>query len=160
MVRVTHPDRDAAADGVEAIYRREGARLWQAVRVYAGDGEIANDAVAEAFAQLLRRGSAVREPAAWVWKAAFAIARGELKRSRGLAPQEDRAVLDPEPSVALAAADQLPRMQRTAIVLHYGMDLPLREIAALTGTSKATIGVHLTRGRRRLRQLLEARDDE
>ena len=41
---------------------------------------MADDAVAEAFAQALRRRSEIREPGRWVWRAAFRIARGELKR--------------------------------------------------------------------------------
>src|SRR5437870_8933778 len=64
---------------VERIYREDGGRLWRAVLVFAGDPEVASDAVAEAFAQVLRRGRAVRSPGAWVWRAAFRIAAGELK---------------------------------------------------------------------------------
>ena len=58
---------DAPQD-IEALYRADADRLWRAVYAFAGDAEIASDAVAEAYAQLLRRGSAVRDPAAWVAK--------------------------------------------------------------------------------------------
>jgi DNA-directed RNA polymerase specialized sigma24 family protein len=61
------------------LYREEAPRLWRAVFALTRSSEIASDAVAEAFAQCLRRGDGVREPRAWVWRAAFAIARGELK---------------------------------------------------------------------------------
>ncbi|HJS26677.1 MAG TPA: hypothetical protein VJ913_06090, partial [Actinomycetota bacterium] len=56
--------------------------MWRAVLAFAGDPEVASDAVAEAFAQVLRRGEDVRDPEGWVWRAAFRIASGELKERR------------------------------------------------------------------------------
>src|ERR1700704_2379080 len=64
---------------VESLYRADADRLWRAVYAFAGDPDIASDSVAEAYAQLLRRGSEVREPAAWTWRAAFRISAGTLK---------------------------------------------------------------------------------
>jgi len=65
---------------IERSYREQREKLWRALLLFCGDREIASDAVAEAFAQLLRRGGAVRRPDRWVWRAAFSIARGELQR--------------------------------------------------------------------------------
>ena len=48
--------------------------------LYARDAEVASDAVAEAFAQALRRGDALRSPATWVWTVAFRLAEGLLRR--------------------------------------------------------------------------------
>ena len=45
-----------------------------------------------------------------------------------------------------------------AIVLHDYADRPTREVAAVLGVSVATVHVHLSQGRRRLRTLLE--DDD
>jgi RNA polymerase sigma-70 factor (ECF subfamily) len=56
--------------------------MWRALYAYAGDPEVASDAVSEAFAQALRRGSAIRELDRWVWRSAFRIAAGEMKRRR------------------------------------------------------------------------------
>ena len=88
-------------DAVETLYREDGTRLWRAVRAYAADTTVADDAVAEAFAQLLRRGEEVREPQKWVWRAAFKIAAGELHRRRRDLPEPPAEVgrLDPECSV-------------------------------------------------------------
>src|SRR4249919_1354821 len=71
---------------VEALYRADADRLWRAVYAWAGDPDIASDAVAEAYAQVIHRGEAVRDPAAWTWRAAFRIAAGALKtrRSEGI----------------------------------------------------------------------------
>ena len=47
------------ASRFEELYRAHGPRLLRNVLLYSGDREIANDAVAEAFAQAMRRGEAV-----------------------------------------------------------------------------------------------------
>jgi DNA-directed RNA polymerase specialized sigma24 family protein len=79
-------DRVAAVldvrEGVEAVYRADAERLWRALYAYAGDPELASDAVAEAYSQVIHRGAAVRDPAAWVWRTAFRIAAGALKTRR------------------------------------------------------------------------------
>ncbi len=141
---------------VESLYRADGDRLWRAIYAFAGDAEIASDAVAEAYAQLLHRGDAVRDPAAWTWRAAFRISAGALKARRdgpASAPEihhEDRYA-DPD---LLAALRLLPDAQRAAIVLFYYADLPIREIADRLATNGLAVRANLSRGRRRLRTLL------
>src|SRR5437762_3012389 len=93
----------STGDRIEALYRDEGARLWRSVYAFTGDREVTNDAVAEAFAQALNRGDAIRDPRAWVWKAAFRIAAGELKR-RTLAPPRAAESQDPTEPAGLVAA--------------------------------------------------------
>lgn len=56
---------------LERLYRVQAPRLWRALYAYAGDREVTSDAVAEAFAQLMGRGDAVRDARMWVWKTAF-----------------------------------------------------------------------------------------
>jgi hypothetical protein len=51
-------------EGIEAVCRADAERLWRAIYAFAGEAEIASDAVAEASAQVLNRGAAVRDPAA------------------------------------------------------------------------------------------------
>lgn len=141
---------------LEVLYREHGDRLWWALLAFSGDRDIASDAEAEAFAQALRRGDAIRDPLAWIWMAAFRIAAGEL-HERGrvvhLGPEPSYELPEPAPEVA-AALRQLPAKQRAAVVLHYYADRPIREIAAILGTSVSTVAVHLHRGRNRLRDLL------
>ena len=57
------------------------------------------------------------------------------------------------------ALARLPERQRAAVILHYYADRSLSEIAQVLGISRATVGVHLHRGRARLKDLLEERDD-
>jgi DNA-directed RNA polymerase specialized sigma24 family protein len=45
------------------------------------------------------------------------------------------------------------------VYLHYRADLPVREVAHITGMSSAAVRVHLMRGRRRLAELLGDEDD-
>jgi RNA polymerase sigma-70 factor, ECF subfamily len=146
---------------VERLYRAEGGRIWRAVMAYCGDREIANDAVAEAFAQVLGRGETVRDPLAWLWRSAFRIAAGELKRARERSPLalDDPSYEMPEPLAdVLGALAHLSPNQRTAMILHDYVDLPTRQVARIMGIASATVRVHASQGRRRLRGLLEDRD--
>src|SRR5262245_59195877 len=114
-----------APSGIEALYRADADRLWRAIYAFASDAEIASDAVAEAYAQLLRRGDAVRDPAAWVWRSAFAIARGALQARRRDDAGTTSEAADPSRLDAyvdadlLAAVSRLPEGQRAAVILFY-----------------------------------------
>ncbi|HEV8252180.1 MAG TPA: sigma-70 family RNA polymerase sigma factor [Candidatus Limnocylindria bacterium] len=149
--------RVAAAGEVEAVYRQDGDRLWRSVYAFAGNEEVASDAVAEAFAQALRRGSAIRDVRGWVWRSAFRLAAGDLKRQSSLssAPMPEGAVHDVHANEQLLAALQgLTPQQRAVIVLHYYADCPVREIARRTGINPLAVRAHLSRGRKHLRVLL------
>jgi RNA polymerase sigma-70 factor (ECF subfamily) len=153
----TTPERELE---VERLYRAVGARLWRAVMAYCGDREITNDAVAEAFAQVLARGEAVHAPLPWLWRSAFRIAAGELKaRARAVSPADDASYEAPEPLIdLLRGLRRLSPNQREAVVLHDYADLSTREVARIMGIGQATVRVHLSQARRRLRRLLEDRD--
>ena len=148
---------------VEALYRAESPRLWRAVYAWAGDAEVASDAVAEAYAQVLRRGGAVRDPAAWTWRTAFKVAAGALKDRPASTDTEDNtaagvhvdAYTDPD---LLAALRRLPDGQRAAVVLFYYADLPIRQIADRLGSNSLAVRANLSRGRTRLRKLLGDRN--
>jgi RNA polymerase sigma-70 factor, ECF subfamily len=58
-------ETDARGERVRQAYEAVHAPLWRAVLAYSGSADVADDAVAEAFAQLLRRGDGVDDPAAW-----------------------------------------------------------------------------------------------
>lgn len=150
----------SARPDLEVLYREHGKRLWWALVAFAGDRDVASDAESEAFAQALRRGEAIKDPLAWIWRASFRIAAGELKkRGRQEPPLSEASYELPEPAAEVTAAlQQLPAQQRAAVVLHYYADRPIREIAELMGTSSSTVAVHLHRGRNRLRGLLGDND--
>ena len=149
-------------EAIERFYREEGARLWRALFAFAGDREIASDALAEALAQALGRGDAVNSPGRWVWRAAFRIAAGELKQRRRHGPlrRADLAYeMEDPPADLLQALVTLSPKQRAATILHFYVGYPTREVAEILNCSTATVRVHLSQGRKRLRTALEKDDD-
>jgi RNA polymerase sigma factor (sigma-70 family) len=154
-------DALVTAGRLERLYREDGARLWRALVAFSGDREVASDAVAEAFAQAIGRESHLRDPQRWVWRAAFRIAAGELKDRRGFrAPIADQSYeMEEPPATLVAGLARLSPKQRAALVLHYYAGYPTKEIAGIIGSSPATVRVHLSQGRKRLRRILEEPDD-
>jgi RNA polymerase sigma factor (sigma-70 family) len=157
------PRSGAIERDIEGLYRDQGMRLWRALVLTTGSPDVADDAVAEAFAQALRRGEQLRNLAAWVWRAAFKIAAGEMKARRKVIPLdlgvEVAAVVpdvSPERLIDLVRAlARLTYRQRVAVVLADYAGWSHRQIAAVLGSSVATVGVHVHRARGRLRELLQ-----
>ena len=153
---------EGSTNRIEEVYRADGDRLWRALLAWTGDREVTNDSVAEAYAQALGRGDELRKPERWIWKAAFRIAAGELKeRGRFSMPvgEESYEAEDVTGSLLLALR-QLSPMQRGALVLHHFAGYRAGECARILGSSSgAAVRVHLMRGRRRLRELLEGQGD-
>jgi RNA polymerase sigma-70 factor (ECF subfamily) len=144
---------------VERLYRQEGARLERAILAHTRSRVTAQDAVSEAFAQLLRRGDEVRDPRAWVWRAAFRIANGQMAIDRRNVPIEE-VFHEPtgDSQDLLQALHELSPKQRAAIILHYYAGYRARDIAGIIGSTSGAVRVHLSTGRRRLRDLLEEHD--
>lgn len=154
------------AHDYDVIWRESGATLWRAIFAYSGGRrEVADDAVAEAFARAMARDADVRDPLAYLYRIAFRVASAELVRTTkeaGSMPEMTALAADPSmnglPDL-LRALKELSPAQRATVYLHYRVDLPVRQIAHLTGMSIASVKVHLVRGRRRLRELLGEEDE-
>lgn len=133
-------DRHAA---IEAVYRHEADRLWRALRLATGSGDVASEIVSEAFAQLLARGSVVHDARAWLWRSAFKIAAGEMQRRRRYGCSFEELPADaPEPLVDLERAlGVLTPHQRTAIVLAECGGWRHSEIARVLGSTPAAVAV-------------------
>lgn len=145
----------------EALYREHGAALWRSVLLFAGDRDVASDAVAEAFTQAIRRGAEIRSPMAWIARAAYRIAAGELKTRRSLSsyPIVEQGYEAPEPLTELTEAlAQLTPMQRAATLLYLRDGYTASETAEIIGSTASAVRVHVYRARIRLRDLLE--DDD
>ncbi len=142
------------------LFQAEGDRLWRAVFAFSHDPEIASDAVAEAFAQCIKRGDQVHAPERWIWRSAFKIAAGELNhRARWSALEREPQYEMPETegSVVLALRALSPQ-QRAAVILSDYAGYDAKAIGEMLECSSSTARVHLSRGRRRLRRLLEDGD--
>ena len=150
----------SAGGGLERLYREQGERMWRALYAYTGDPDVASDALSEAFAQALRRGDAIRSADRWVWRSAFRIAAGEVKRRRDETASFAEASYEMEEPARelLDALRSISAKQRAAVVLHHAAGYPIQEVARIIGSTPAAVKVHLMRGRRRLRQLLEDED--
>jgi RNA polymerase sigma factor (sigma-70 family) len=149
-------------EAADRAFRQHGPKLWRSLLAFTGDPDLASDSMAEAYAQLLARGTAVEAHERWVWRAAFRIAAGELKdrrrRSAEVAAVESYEM--PEPALDLIEAlRHLSPNQRAVAVLRLYVDLPTREVARILGIGQATVRVHLSQARRRLRVMLEEGDD-
>lgn len=150
-----------ATDELERIYREHGDRMWRAVLAFTRDPEIASDAVAEGFAQALRRGVELREPERWLWRTVFRVAAGALKerwRTGMEVPETSYEMEYPARDLFVALARLSPN-QRAAIVMHDALGYTSGEVADAIGSTAAAVRVHLVRARRRLRGLLEEVDD-
>ena len=113
----------------------------------------------------------------WIGQVAYSVAKRHLERKR-IPLQEaadadehqallenvgdhfdlEGAAVDEESARCLhEAIETLPPMQRTLLTLYHLEELPIGEIATMTGLAEGTIKSHLFRSRQRLRQVLEAR---
>jgi RNA polymerase sigma-70 factor (ECF subfamily) len=138
--------------------------MFRAVYAFTGGRrQVAEEAVAEAFARALEHEHGIRDPIPWMYRTAFRIAAAELRRERNedSEPPERDAPAEPAGLGELMEAlrELLPN-QRAAVVLRYEADLPVAEIARRMGMSAPTVRVHLHRGRKRLRELLGADEVE
>jgi RNA polymerase sigma factor (sigma-70 family) len=112
----------------------------------------------------------------WIGRVAYTVALRHLERKRialtaptdlhdGTALIEslgdgfdlEGAYVDQDLATRLhAAIDTLPPLQRTLLTLYHLDELPIGDIATITGLAPGTIKSHLFRTRLRLRELLES----
>jgi DNA-directed RNA polymerase specialized sigma24 family protein len=148
---------EAGATEIERAYREEGGRLYYALLGYTGSADVASEAVSEAFARAMND-QRIRDLKPWVWRVAFRVASSEMKHRARHEALVDQVVPGPEPRALIDALAKLSDRQRASIVLHYYGGYSLDEIGQILGLRKGTVGVHLHRGRDRLRELLEVHD--
>lgn len=149
---------DLAVQRVRRVYETDHPRLWRSLFAYTGSRAVADDAAAEAFAQVLRRGDEVRDVSAWVWRSAFAIARGELQqrsRSGGGGESIELAADDPDGLAGvMAQLQELSAEDRELLVLCHVAGWKPRELAPVLGVPVGALRVRLHRATRRARELM------
>lgn len=95
---------------------------------------------------------------AWVVRTAINACKDELRafRRKAVPLEEIPEAPAPEPprSDVLEAVAALPGKYREAIYLFYYEGYSAKEIATLTGRSEAAVSAHLSRGRKKLRDML------
>jgi RNA polymerase sigma-70 factor (ECF subfamily) len=157
----------------EELVRRHEDRLFGLALRMTGNRSDALDATQDAFVAAFRRAASFRGDAAfgtWLYRIAINASQDLLrKRSRDVVTDtedtdlpargsdervEDAVAARVDLARALAA---LPEEYREAVVMHDLGGVPYEEIAQLTGTPMGTVKSRISRGRRRLAELLEHR---
>lgn len=130
----------------------EYPRLVGTLTLYTGNGDLAVELAQEALARACRhwhRIETMRAPGAWVHRvginlanSAFSRRRAERKaveRAASLARSPSDSTLLDEVADVRAAILRLPTRQRTALVLRYYRELPVRETAELMRCKEGTV---------------------
>ncbi|MFC8617276.1 SigE family RNA polymerase sigma factor [Micromonospora purpureochromogenes] len=157
-------------ESFDAFYRGSRQRLYDCLYALTGNAAEAQDVVHEAYARAWQRWSTVGEyadPEAWVRTVARRVAVSRWRRARSAlnayrraGPPQDVPGPNPDSVALVGALAQLPPAQRTALVLHHLVGLPVAEVARETGVPDGTVKARLSRGRRALANLLEATPSE
>jgi RNA polymerase sigma-70 factor (ECF subfamily) len=135
--------------------------IVRAVALVAGSWPAGEDAVHEALARAWERRATIDDLPRWVVTVALNLARRRWRRAGRERPWSDALAADQGREVAAdglldvrRALRVLPHRQREVIVLHYLLDLPVAEVAAVTGLSDGGVKHALFRARRSLAPLL------
>ena len=125
----------------------------------------AEDAVQEVFLKLLDARPVFRDAGhekAWLIRTTLHRASDiRRKAGRGNIPLDALAETpapEDEDSALLSAVRVLPEKYSAVIHLHYYEGYSVKELAKLLGLPAGTVGIRLSRGRERLRQMLKEED--
>jgi RNA polymerase sigma-70 factor (ECF subfamily) len=159
-------------EAFSVLVRRHEDRLFALALRMTGERADAFDAVQDTFVHAFRRASSFRGESAfgtWLYRIGINTCKDLLrKRQRLPQPEEDLAEQSAGPGLepgiddavsrridVARALQALPPEYREAVALHDLTGAPYHEIAAITEVSIGTVKSRISRGRRRLAQLLE-----
>ena len=141
-------------------------RLRRFLTSLCGDAALADDLAQEALVRAyVNSDRFIGNFKAWVFRIAYNCFIDNLRRvpapSASMESPEVLHVADGAASDASfrheelrRALTRLPEKERTAIVLHYFEDLPIKEIASIMQIPSGTVKYHLSVGRDHLRQYI------
>ena len=167
-----------APGAFERLVARHQKLVWHLVYRMVQHPEDARDLSQEVFLRVYQRLSQYRHEsslATWIGRVAFSVATRHLQRKKlplvsatededgGAAWEQvgdgfdlEAACADHELMGLLGQAiDRLPAVQRTLVTLYHLEDMPVGEIAIVTGLPEGTVKNYLFRARAKLRQVLE-----
>jgi RNA polymerase sigma factor (sigma-70 family) len=149
---------------VSALYQRYGALLSRRCRLLLRDASLAEDAVQELLAVLLRRGEGLREatsPYRWLCRAADRTCLDLLRRGRHVRlalPLDEMDPIGPAPGIdaearwsALESLSSLDAAEQTLAIMLFVDGLTQGEAAAELGVSRVTVNKRAQDIRARLR---------
>ncbi len=152
----------------EILYERYANDVLRVSYFYLGDRQQAEDVTQDVFIRLLTAAPDLRPGSekAWllkvalnrcrdIWRAAW-VKRVVLgSPAMELAPAPDQMDDRLEKQELLAAIRRLPADFRDAILLHYYQGYAINEIAEMLNVPEGTISSRLSRGRKKLEELLK-----
>lgn len=167
-VRVAEGEAGERAEGFEAFFEAERARLFGTLCLVTGNRGEAEDVMQEAFLKVWERWdrvSRVPNPAGYLYRTAFNVFRSRIRRAARAARRlfAAEASFDPFPGVEdrqdlLDALRKLTPRQRSAVVLMELMDLSSDEAATILHIRPVTVRVLASQGRAAIKRDLEGSD--
>jgi RNA polymerase sigma factor (sigma-70 family) len=162
--------RDGDVDAFTQLVKVSAPRLHGVANLILRDPDRAKDAVQDAFMSAWRDLRALRDVDAWdAWlrrltvRSCYRLVNKDRRRTlieQGVAPMEPYTHL-PDASAGVAdrlwVEDAIRRLdidQRVVVVLHYYLDLPMREVAEIVDIPFGTAASRLHRGLESLRASL------
>lgn len=154
------------------LMRRHEDRIFAITLRITGDRNDALDATQDTFISAFRRAEAFRgesQFSTWLFRIAVNASKDVLRRkARAPVPQEEEALDSARASSDIPVDQQvitrlevgralaaLPEEYREAVAMHDLGGIPYEEIALLTGAAIGTVKSRISRGRKRLGELLE-----
>jgi len=148
----------SSAETFSDFYRSEHDGQVRRSYLLLGDLALAHDVVAEAFAAVLGRWEAIREPGPYLNRVVLNGCRDAARRRKRepvvAEPEAEGAEADPADYLADLLLG-LPFRQRAAIVLRFYGGCPEAEIASYLQCRPGTVGSLVHRGLKTLRHHLE-----
>jgi RNA polymerase sigma-70 factor, ECF subfamily len=165
-------NQGAARDFIEDLFARHHDEIYRYLARMVHDPELAADLTQDTFVKAFRAQRALQDRTkarAWLYQIAHRVALDELRHRRvvrfvpwtgespGAEPSAEHVFMQTCGSGELQRAlDRIPERQRTALLLNELHDLTGLELAGALGISHLAARALLARGRRNLRQALEA----
>ena len=151
-------EREVPVETVDGLYQSRYEAELRRATLLVGSSTLAQDVVAEAFCEVIRRWEQIREPAAYLNRAVLNGCRQAGKRRRRETPTDPA-----EPALAGSAAsdefndiadavDGLPWKQRAVVILKYYEGHTEAEIAEQLGIRPGSVGPTARRALNRLRK--------
>jgi RNA polymerase sigma-70 factor (sigma-E family) len=155
-----------------AFCAEQHPRLVGALSLYCGDRAVAEELAQDALVKACCDWRKVRQlgsPGAWVHRVAINLANSYFRRraaetraKRRLQDQQRNhrcSGLDSAAAITIRrAVSSLPRRQRTALILRYFVDLPVRDVALLMECPEGTVKTLTSKAIASLRQSLPLRE--
>lgn len=165
-------NQESAHAFIDDLFARHHGEVYRYLVRMLHDPELAADLTQDAFVKAFRAHRALQDRTqarAWLFQIARRVALDELRHRRvvrfvpwtgespGAAPSAERVFMETTGSGQLQRAlDRVPERQRTALLLNELHDFSGIELAAALGISHLAARALLARGRKHLRQALDA----